>query len=265
MEPVIKLAIDEHIATLTLNRPQSLNSLNAAMASALHAYCQQLSDDTQVRCVIIQGEGGHFMAGGDIGYFAQSLQLAEEERYQQVSGIIAIVHEAITAIRGMPKPVIASVSGAVAGFGISLMAACDLAIAAENSRFASAYCQLGVSPDGGNTYFLPRSIGEKRSKFLTFLGDPLDAHTALNMGLINQVVSVEELPHATLKLAKRLCQAPAKAVANAKQLLNTSLNHTLEQQLQAEQAGFAGCTLTADFAEGVRAFLQKRPPRFGSS
>ena len=263
MEPVVTLNIEAGIATLTLNRPKVLNTLNETMAYALRDHCQALAHDNTVRCVIIQGAGGHFMTGGDIGYFAQSLSLDTQTRETAVSQLISVVHDAILAIRTMPKPVIASLAGAVAGFGVSLVAACDLAIAAENTRLASAYCQLGVSPDGGNTFFLPRIIGEKRAKALTFLGDPLDAHTAMLMGLINLVVPVEQLETTTQQLATRLCQAPQQALINAKLLINNSLNHTLEQQLAAEQQGFTQCTLTADFAEGVQAFIQKRPPQFG--
>lgn len=263
MEEVVTVSKKAGVATLTLNRPKVLNTLNDTMAYALRDQCQALAQDTQVRCVIIQGAGGHFMAGGDIGYFAQSLTLTPAQREIEVSQLIDVVHAAIQAIRTMPKPVIASVAGAVAGFGVSLVAACDLAIGADNTRFASAYCQLGVSPDGGNTFFLPRIIGEKRAKALTFLGDPLDAHTAMLMGLINLVVPAEQLQTTTEQLAQRLCHAPQQALINAKALINQSLNTTLEQQLAAEQQGFTQCTLTADFAEGVQAFIQKRPPQFG--
>ena len=265
MDSAVLLAIDQHIATLTLNRPAVMNVLDESMAVALREHCAELARQTDVRCVVIRGAGGHFMAGGDISYFAQSLPLPAEERHRQVTGIIRVVHEAIQSIRAMPKPVLASASGAVAGFGVSLLAACDLAVVADDLRLASAYCQLGVSPDGGNTFFLPRSIGEKRAKAMTFLGEPIDAATALGMGLVNEVVPLADLPAHTLRLAQRLVAMPAQAIASSKRLLNDSLDHCLEQQLVAEQRSFADCTLTGDFAEGVRAFLAKRPPRFNTS
>lgn len=263
MSDVVSLSVEGYVATLTLNRPDVLNTLNDEMAHALKASTAQVAVDDSVRCLVIQGAGGHFMAGGDIGYFARCINIPPAERHAEISHIIETIHSAIVAIRTMPKPVVASVSGAVAGFGISLMAACDLAVAADNTKFASAYCQLGVSPDGGGTFFLPRLVGDKRAREIMFLGERLMAQDALAMGLINKVVAAEELSAATAKLVQRLVNGPQQALVGSKQLLNQSLSNTLEEQLLLEQQSFAACAASADFEEGVRAFMEKRAPDFG--
>ncbi|MCB1639142.1 MAG: enoyl-CoA hydratase/isomerase family protein, partial [Thiothrix sp.] len=185
MPPVVDIAIRERIAFMTLNRPSSLNALDDRMAFALQEDCIAIAQDDRIRCLVISGAGEHFMAGGDIGYFARCLELTPEQRRREVERIITAIHNAITAIRTMPRPVLASVQGAVAGFGLSLMSACDLVIAADNLRITSSYSQLGVSPDGGHTFFLPRIIGDKRARAMAFLNQPLDAQQALASGLIN--------------------------------------------------------------------------------
>jgi 2-(1,2-epoxy-1,2-dihydrophenyl)acetyl-CoA isomerase len=161
--------------------------------------------------------------------------------------------------------VIASVHGAVAGFGMSLLMAADLALASAESVFTLAYVRLGTSPDGGSTFFLPRHVGSKRAMEIALLGDRFDAAKALQWGLVNEVVPAAELGPRTAALAERLSQGPAAALAATKRLLARSLDATLETQLQAEAEGFAQCTATPDFVEGVAAFIGKRPPRFGGA
>ncbi|MBK8453689.1 MAG: enoyl-CoA hydratase-related protein [Thiofilum sp.] len=258
MEIVVKPHLHENILTLTLSRPAFLNALTLDMARQLKAELLQAQDNEQVRCIVIKGDAGHFMAGGDLVYFASTLTMPEDERHQTGLEAIALVHETITLIRSIRKPVLASAQGAVAGFGVSLLAACDLAIAGADLKLTSAYCQMGLSPDGGFTYFLPRMIGEKRAKAVTLLNDVYNAEQALQMGLVNQVVPVEQLPENTLLLAQRLAQVPQHALAQAKGLINQSSGHSLEQQLTAEQQSFAGCMLTPDFAQRVTAFVNKR-------
>jgi 2-(1,2-epoxy-1,2-dihydrophenyl)acetyl-CoA isomerase len=258
MDIVVKPHCHEGILTLTLSRPAFLNALTMEMASQLKAELLKAQEDEGVRCIVIKGDAGHFMAGGDLVYFASTLAQPEAERHQTGLDAIALVHEAITLIRSIRKPVLASAQGAVAGFGVSLLAACDLAIAGADLKLTSAYCQMGLSPDGGFTYFMPRMVGEKRAKALTLLNDVYNADQALAMGLVNYVVAVEQLPESTLMLAQRLAQVPAHALAQAKGLINQSSTSTLEQQLKAEQESFAGCMLTPDFAQRVTAFVNKR-------
>ena len=172
------------------------------------------------------------------------------------------MHAAIINIRSMPKPVIASIRGASAGFGMSLVAACDLAIAAEDAVFSLAYCRIGTSPDGGSTWTLPRMVGLKRAMELALLGDRLTPQQASDYGLINWVVPTADLDKMTGELAARLAAGPANALARTKALLNESLGAELQVQLQAEKDSFIAGVTGQEFAEGVSAFVEKRPARF---
>ena len=262
MTDEIRLETYDSIATLTLNRPKALNALNRAMAEALDRSLREVEGMSSLRCLVIRGAGDHFMAGGDIRYFQQCLQLPEQQREAEVNSVIQLVNGAAAALRRLPQPVIASIRGNAAGFGMSLVAACDLAIAADNARFTQAYSQIATTPDGGNTFFLPRVVGLKRAAALCLLNQPLDAGAALEQGLINNVVANDELEAETDKMARRITRGSMQAMAGVKALLNASLQHTLEQQLQLEQASFVRCALGADFREGLDAFVGKRQPRF---
>lgn len=258
----ILLAREGGIATLTLNRPDSLNSLDLAMMDALVVNAMALAADDSVRCIVIRGAGRHFMAGGDIRTFAANLGAPPAQRRQDFARIVQRVHTAIETIYRMPQPVIAAVHGAVAGFGLSLMCACDLAVAADSSYFTSAYRHIGLTPDGGATYALPRIVGVKKAMEIVLLGERFGVDEALRLGLINRVVPEAELGVAVGKLAAALASGPALAMRNGKRLINQSLGHSLSTQLDAEATSFAACSATPDFVEGIGAFLDKRTPRF---
>jgi 2-(1,2-epoxy-1,2-dihydrophenyl)acetyl-CoA isomerase len=251
------------ITTITLNRPPALNALNAQMVADLAEAVRQAEAD-DARVVVVNGAGGHFMAGGDIKWFKDQIDAEPDKAVikREFEAFIHPVHEVITAMRAMPKPIVAAVQGACAGFGVSLASACDLVIAADDAFFTLAYCHIGVSPDGGSTYALPRAVGLKRAFEIALLGDRFDAATAKAAGLINQVVPAAELEGAVAKLAGRLANGPTHAYGNTKALLNASLGATLAEQLDAEAKSFADCAATVDFAEGVTAFVDKRPPSF---
>lgn len=262
MPDTILTTIDAGVATLTLNRPKALNALDQEMATALESSTASVSADDAVRCVVIRGAGGNFMAGGDVGYFYQCLSLSERERAEAVASVISVVHGAIRNIRHAPKPVVACVEGACAGFGVSLMSACDLAVAADNAVFSLAYSRIGITPDGGSTWFLPRLVGLKRASALALLADRFGAAEALQMGLVNQAVMANALDETVGALTSRLARGPMKAFAGAKALLSGSMNATLEEQLRAEEASFIEGVKGAEFEEGVRAFVEKRKPNF---
>lgn len=250
------------LATLTLNRPDSLNALDFSMMEAFVARTRDIAADTSLRCVILRGAGPHFMAGGDLRTFATRLEDPPQVRQAAFSKTVDDLHAAIELVRRMPQIVIASVHGAVAGFGLSLMACCDLAVAAEESFFTSAYRHIGLTPDGGGTYFLPRIVGLKKAMELMLLGERFNAAEALRLGLVNRVVPQADLAAATQAYAAAILSGPFAAISGAKRLLNQSLEARLSEQLHAEALSFGACTATRDFAEGIAAFLEKRPAKF---
>jgi len=262
MSDTLKLESADGIATLTLNRPESLNALNAEMREALLDRVCALEVDEAVRVVVIKGAGKHFMAGGDVkGFYADRDNDPHQKRRRFLEGINHM-HPIIFGLRRMAKPVIASVQGYAAGFGVSLAVAADLTIAAADAKFTLAYVRIGTSPDGAATYFLPRMIGLKRALEVGMLGDDIDAETASRYGMVNFVVPTEQLEAETAKLARRLAQGPTLALGNLKGLMNASIDNQFEHQLQLEAEAFARNAVSEDFREGVSAFVEKRKPAF---
>jgi len=250
--------VADGIATILLNRPQVMNALDAGMIVQLREAAERAEHDAKARVVVIQGAGPAFLAGGDVAMFHANLaQMPEMVRKGAPE-----LHRAILALRRAPKPVLASVHGAVAGAGVSVMAAADLAIAADGTKFTMAYSRLGTSPDGGATYSLPRLVGMRKALELILLSDSIDAREALGLGLVNWVVGAEQLAAETASIARRLAQGATAAFAEIKQLVNQSYDQTLSAQLNAEVEAFARCAGTRDFAEGVTAFVEKRKPNF---
>lgn len=256
--------LDKNICSIKMNRPTSLNALTSEFVVALTNITESLKKNKDVRVVVIEGEGDHFMAGGDIKKFNKMIEKSSNkaELKNDFATLIKNFHKIILNLQEIPCPIIASVKGAVAGAGVSLISACDLVIAGESSFFTLAYCHIGVCPDGGSTYFLPRIIGLKRSFEIALLGDRFDAQIAEKWGLINKVVSDENLQTETEALALRLSQGPSQAYKRVKRLLQQSSQNSLSSQLNDEADAFADCTLTQDFEEGVNAFITKRPPKF---
>jgi len=250
------------VATLTLNRPDALNALDIAMIDGLVEAAQSVLADGEVRCVVVQGAGRHFMAGGDLRTFQALLNESGKEARARFHALITRVHAAIELFARMPQPLIASVHGAVAGFGLSLMSACDLVVAADDAYFTSAYRNIGLTPDGGGTFWLPRTVGARKAAEIVLLGERFDAQEALRIGLVNRVVPAAERTHATTAWARAIAEGPATALSNAKRLLRGSAQRSLAEQLQAEADSFANCASSPDFAEGVAAFLARRTPNF---
>ncbi len=251
------------IATLTLNRPASLNTLDFAMMDDLVAATAALAADADVRVVIVRGAGKHFMAGGDLRSFAERLDGPAEQRRAEYERILGALHAAIEHLHRMPAIVVAQVRGAVAGFGLSLMCACDLAVAADDAYFTTAYRHIALTPDGGATWTLPRIVGLRKALELLLLAERVDAAEAQRLGLVNRVVAPDALDGTVAALAQSLASGPRRALTNVKRLARESLDRTLSEQLRAEAISFAQCAATPDFVEGIRAFLEKRPARFG--
>lgn len=263
-ESPVVVSIAAGVAMVTLNRPRLLNALDGAMADELMSAVASLSADESVLVVVLRGAGEAFMAGGDIGIFNQLVTGDRKRSGIEVAArpMIEQAQRIVLALCRMPKPVIASVHGACAGYGLSLMLASDIAVAADDTKFTLAYIHLGTTPDGGASYHLARVVGQKRAAAIALLGDRFGAADAERWGMVNQLVPSAELESVTAKLAARIAQGPALAYARTKKLLNESGGNTLEEQLRAETDAFADSLLTEDFAAGVSAFLAKKPPRF---
>jgi 2-(1,2-epoxy-1,2-dihydrophenyl)acetyl-CoA isomerase len=258
MSDTVLYSVAEGVATITLNRPQVLNALDARMIVELRAACEHAEHDAEARAVVLRGAGPAFLAGGDVAFFRANL--ARMPALVREGG--AELNHAVLALRRAPKPVLASVHGAVAGAGVSLTAAADLAIAAEGTKFTVAYSRIGTSPDGGATHFLPRLVGARRALELMLLSDAFDAQAALKLGLVNWVVAAEQLGSETEAIARRLALGPTLTFGEIKRLVNESPDQTLAAQLEIETDAFARCAGTRDFAEGVTAFVEKRKPVF---
>jgi len=247
---------------ITLNRPEILNAVNREAIAALAAAVAEAADDRAARAVLLRGAGTHFCAGGDITMFAELIRLTPAERQKALYQIVDTLHPLLVRMRHMPKPIVAAVQGAAAGFGLSLVLAADLALAAEDAVFTSGYILLGTSPDGAMTATLPRIVGLKHAAELMLLGDRFDARRALELGLVNRVVPAEKLAGEAAALAARLAAGPTHAYGRTKALLQATLGDGFDAQLRRETESFAACAASEDFAEGVRAFLEKRAPVF---
>jgi len=250
------------VTWITLHRPKAGNTLNPQMASELLQALRTASDAPQVRCVVLTGTGPHFCMGGDVRYMHTALQESAAQRDQQMASLITQFGQIVLQMQAMEKPLIAAVRGAVAGGGVSLMNACDLAIASDTAFFKFAYSQLGTSPDGGGSYSLARLLGLRKALELALLDERLDAQSALACGLVNRVVSDAVLEDSAQAIAERLAQQATQALGRTKRLLHAAFDQTLAQQVEDELAQFLKNMTGHDFPEAVTAFLEKRPAQF---
>jgi 2-(1,2-epoxy-1,2-dihydrophenyl)acetyl-CoA isomerase len=250
------------IATLTFNRPETLNALDDTMAVELCAKLERLTQDRAVRAIVLTGAGRAFMAGGDVDAMRAALDLPPARRTRAIGKLVRHAQLAVATIARSPKPIMASVNGAAAGFGLALVAACDVAIAADDATFTSAYNKLGASPDGGATFNLPRLLGARVAAQWLYLDERHSAADALRVGLVNWVVPAAELASATRERAERLAALSPAAFSTTKHLIADAPARTLDAQLLAEQRGFLACTSQHDFREGSRAFAERRAPNF---
>jgi 2-(1,2-epoxy-1,2-dihydrophenyl)acetyl-CoA isomerase len=258
-EPLVRLEIAGGIAAVRLNRPDRLNALDFPMAEALLAAIAEAERDPLVKVVTLTGEGRAFMAGGDVGLF----QKAGENAPQEIGKLIELFHQIVRRIRRMKPPVICGAQGAVAGGGLGLAVACDIVIAADNASFVPAYTRLGTSPDGGTTWSITRLIGQRRALEWIMLGDRTNADGAADIGLINRVVPAEKLTEEVNALAQRIAAGPAFAFASVKRLVYQATGVSFDEQLEAERDAFVAAAATEDFREGVAAFFERRPAKFG--
>jgi 2-(1,2-epoxy-1,2-dihydrophenyl)acetyl-CoA isomerase len=255
----ILFEITDGIAQLTLNRPDKLNSFTQAMHDEVRHAVHKVGTDKSVRVLILTGAGRGFCAGQDLsdravepGARAVDLGDSVEKNYAPL----------VLALRGLQMPVICAVNGVAAGAGANLALACDIVLAAKSASFVEVFCKLGLIPDTGGTYFLPRLIGSARAMGLTMLGEKLSAEKAEAWGLIWKSVPDEELAAETMAMARHFATAPTKGLAFTKQALYASPHNTLQQQLTLECGMMSELGRTEDYREGVAAFMEKRTPQF---
>ena len=255
----IDITHDNGITTITLNRPEKLNALAGHMRRDLAEALEAAGSERGVHVVVITGAGRAFCAGGDVAAMAE---LIERQDAEEFSRLLGSARRVITAIRQMTKPVIAAVNGPAFGAGCNLALACDLRIASTDASFSQSFAKVGLHPDWGGTYFLPRLVTPNKACEMFFLGETIDAAEAARLGIINQVVAPEELESATMQLAERLRAAPPIALAAAKHAVYMSQAAELEEMLRYETEAQLRCFDSDDAHEGVQAFLEKREPRF---
>ncbi len=248
--------IEEGIAFLTLNRPDKLNSFNREMALLLQSKLDECASLHEVRAVYLTGAGKGFCAGQDLAEVVDpngpGMQRILSEHYNPI----------ITRLRNMPKPVIAAVNGVAAGAGANIALACDIVLATKSSSFIQAFSKIGLIPDSGGTYTLPRLIGFQKASALMMLGDKVTAEEAERLGMVYKVYEDEDFMASSKKIAATIAQMPTKALAYIKHALNHSASNNLEEQLTLEDDYQQKAAATEDFKEGVQAFLEKRNPLF---
>lgn len=262
MTDLVRIERDGALAHVVLARPAAMNALDLPMVAALRRALATVRDDDTVRAVLLRAEGNYFMAGGDVGFMREALAAEAATRRAGIRQLIQDAHAAIRTVVTMRQPVVAAVQGGAAGYGVSLVAACDFAMAAPGSTWSMAYTNLGVTPDGGATWFLPRLLGLRRARELVLLSERFSGEDALRFDVVNRLVDADAVQAEALALAQRLATGPTLAYGNAKKLLAASFQQGLDEHLEAEEASFFACSESADFAEGVAAFSARRKPAF---
>jgi len=248
--------IEDSTAFITLNRPDKLNAFNREMSLLLQEKLDECGSNPEIRCVYITGAGKGFSAGQDLAEVADpngpGLQRILPEHYNPI----------VTCLRNIPKPVVAAINGVAAGAGANIALACDVVVAAASASFIQAFSKLGLIPDSGGTYTLPRLIGWQKASALMMLGEKISAADAEKMGMLYKVFSDETFEAESKKIAATLSKMPTRGLAYTKTVLNLSATNTLEEQLSVEDKYQQRAGSTADFKEGMMAFLEKRIPQF---
>jgi 2-(1,2-epoxy-1,2-dihydrophenyl)acetyl-CoA isomerase len=253
----IELKIENNVAWISLNRPEVFNSFNREMAFLLQETLDNCANDTNVRAIVITGNGKAFCAGQDLKEVTDpelnpGFRKILEEHYNPI----------IQKIRNIEKPIIGAVNGVAAGAGANIALACDIVVASENASFIQAFSKIGLIPDSAGTFFLPRLIGFQKASALMMLGDKVSALEALNMGMIYKIFPTGLFEEEVKELAENLAQMPTKAIGLTKRLLNQSITNNLEQQLALESDLQIEASSSNDYKEGVTAFVEKRKPEF---
>ncbi|HEX9729883.1 MAG TPA: enoyl-CoA hydratase [Gemmatimonadales bacterium] len=255
----VLVSVADGVGTVTLNRPDKLNAFAGTMRGEVAEAIRQLADDEAVRVIVVTGAGRAFCAGADIGYMKD---LGERGDTASLEALVEAGRQVVTTIRRTPKPVIASVNGPAAGGGANMALACDIRLASDKASIGQTFNRIGLHPDWGGTYFLPRLVGPSKALELIFTAEMVPADEAQRIGLFNRVVPHDTLPAETAALAKALAAKPPIALALAKQAIYDSARHTLAEMLDVELANQVTCFESDDAREGLQAFLDKRDPNF---
>ena len=261
-EPELLTEIADGVARITFNRPHVRNALTTGMVEGMIAFLQQCEQRDDVRCIVMTGAGGHFMAGGDVQGFARAIDHSPDHRQRDFEHRARSAMLIFTVMERMPKPIVAKVRGAVAGASVGWVAAADFVLVSDTALFLVAHIALGTSPDGAVTWHLPRAIGLRKAKEMCLLGDRLSAEDAVACGLANRLVPDDRLDAETEALVQRLATGPTRAIGATRLLLNQASAHSQATQMELEAQSFGRCAATRDFEEGVRGFVEKRKPRF---
>ena len=258
-EPPLLVAVEDGVAILTLNRPERLNAFTAALHEALASALDRSAGNDTIRALLITGAGRGFCAGQDL---SERKPTPGEARRDLGQGLERYYNPLIQRLRNLEKPVVAAVNGVAAGAGAGLALACDIVIAARSASFIEAFSRIGLVPDAGNTWFLPRLAGSARAMAMALTGDAVPAERAAEWGLIWRAVPDDALMTEARDLAARLARGPTRALGLTKRALNRSTTNDLDTQLDLERDLQREAGLGEDYREGVAAFLEKRPPRF---
>jgi 2-(1,2-epoxy-1,2-dihydrophenyl)acetyl-CoA isomerase len=245
------------IATLTMNRPEARNALDIRMREELVEALDEIERDPAVRAVILTGAGGHFSAGGDVKTMAARRHTAAEGRER-----VELLNRFVLRLFNFPKPTIAMVDGFAVGAGCNIALGCDMIVASDRAKFGEVFLKIGLVPDGGGTWLLQRLVGLAKAKEMVLTAEIIEAAEALRIGLVNRVVPAAELESATRALAGKIAAGPPLAATIAKSLLNRAANVDLAAALEGEAFGQSNAISSEDHGEGVRAFLEKRAPKF---
>jgi 2-(1,2-epoxy-1,2-dihydrophenyl)acetyl-CoA isomerase len=252
-------SVEDGVAVLTLNRPDTLNSFNDHMHAEVRDFLQTVRSDDGIRCLVITGAGRGFCAGQDLGDRALA---GEAEAPDLGASVERNYNPLIKSIMNLEMPVVCAVNGVAAGAGANIALACDIVLAAKSASFIESFCKIGLVPDSGGTWNLPRALGLPRARGLALLGDKLPAETAADWGMIWRCVDDDALMTETLNLARHLAKQPTKGLAAIKRLLNRSFANSLDEQLELEKETMRELGRTDDYREGVAAFMEKRKPVF---
>ena len=256
----VNYELNETIAVITLNRPEALNALSLQLTKDLRAGIEKAIED-KARAIVITGAGRAFCSGGDLREM-QSMWRKEGRIEAFLEEPLRALHDLILLIRETPIPFLAAVQGVCAGAGTNLALACDIVFAAEDASFNEAFVRIGLSPDCGGSFFLPRAIGEKLAAELFMTGETVSAARAAQFGMVNRVTTVDNLMTEALLMAKKLALAPTASIGRIKQMLNASYSNDLRHQLDLEHELQIESGKSNDFKEGVTAFFEKRQPQF---